>query len=210
LWLLPAACSVPFAAFGDVVNQTGDAWEGRLEKVIDGYIDGPGELGEAAYNYMLASIDPKDPNSSPCGEKYWNLIIDLGDYYELSRIVTYQRYDGYSTHVDGQFIAGVRGAYYGGERYNVQRYRMFRWDDDMAAWDTISEHTIPVPKGDISDIEWYKLGKAGDMAYMLPRAPGFTKPTRWLRYQHLKGFKGDGNELSEIKLFCKKVPDKYK
>jgi hypothetical protein len=219
LWMLPAACSTPLEDEGNTINQTGDAYEGRLESVIDGYIDGPGLIGEMQYNYMMASTDAKDPYQSACGEKKWSLIIDLGDYYELSRIITYQRYDGANSHdANGVLIAGMRGAYYGGEGSNVQKYRMFGWNDVNHDWDTISDHSIPVPKGNISDIEWYKLGKAGDMAYMLPKAPGFTKPYRWFRYQQLGSFQGpntysnstDGNLLSEIRLFCREVPAKYK
>ncbi len=73
----------------------------------------------------------------------------------------------------------------------------------------INEHTIPVPMG-LSEIEFVRLGEAGDMAYFYPDNPQYTKPTRWFRYEAVKGFSGnytleDANCLSEITLFGRKA-----
>ena len=129
----------------------------------------------------------------------WNVIIDLGDYYELSRIVTVQRHSGGIDNIS-------RGQYYQSE--NVGIYRMYIWDDATAVWDTVSTHQIEVPAG-LSELEFVKLGEAGDMAYMFPDDPQYTRATRWFRYEALKGFtsnytREDANCLSEITLFGRK------
>jgi hypothetical protein len=130
------------------------------------------------------------------GNVPWNVMIDLGDEYELSRIVTHQRYS------DG---SGIRGQYYRDE--NVGIYAMYIWDDVQERWDSICEHKILFPS--VSDIELKQLGLAGDMAYFYPDDPQYTKPTRWFRYEALKSFNSnytgtDCNCLSEITLYAKK------
>jgi hypothetical protein len=126
-------------------------------------------------------------------------MINLGDEYELSRIVTHQRYGN----VGGTTL---RGQYYGSE--NVGIYAMYIWDDVEEKWDSICEHKIPVPS--VSDIELRQLGLAGDMAYFYPDDPQYTKPTRWFRYEALRSFQSnytDSNNarcLSEITLYAKK------
>jgi hypothetical protein len=85
---------------------------------------------------------------------------------------------------------------------------MYRWDDETMTWDTISRHRIEMPQGTLSELEWNKLGRAGDMAYMYPDDPDYTKPARWFRYEALSGFEmgyasGNSGCLSEITLYCK-------
>jgi hypothetical protein len=132
-------------------------------------------------------------------------MIDLGDYYELSRIITHQRYNLDGAYMDNNENAG-REAYY---RYqNVGIYRMYLWDEDIQAWDTIGMHKITFPN-DLTEREFRLLGAAGDIAYMYPDEPQFTKPTRWFRYEALFGFNSnytskDGNSLSELTLYAKK------
>jgi hypothetical protein len=126
-------------------------------------------------------------------------MINLGEEYELSRIVTHQRCDG----------EGVRGQYYMGE--NVGIYAMYIWDGaadgSEGRWDSICEHKILFPS--VSDIELKQLGQAGDMAYFYPDDPQFTRPTRWFRYEALRAFTGNYTGtgctgLSEITLYAKK------
>ena len=85
---------------------------------------------------------------------------------------------------------------------------MYIWDDETQAWELVRQHRIPVPVG-LSELEIVKLGEAGDMAYMFPDDPQYTKPTRWFRYEAFKSFNGNytldnANCLSEITLYGKK------
>jgi hypothetical protein len=189
LWSLPEVYTVPLAEYGNTVPQVfGNSMDGNIARVIDGLIDQSENL-----NYLMT--DGKTP---------WSLIIDLNDYFELSRIVTHQRH----TSAGGADEDVKRGSYY--RNGNTGIYRMYRWDDDTNAWDTISMHMIPMPQGSLSELEWNKLGRAGDMAYMYPDDPKYTKPTRWFRYEALGpigyGVAGLGMDvccLSEVTLYCK-------
>jgi hypothetical protein len=139
------------------------------------------------------------------GNVPYNIMIDLGDYYELSRIITHQRYNSAGAYMANNENAG-REEYYRGE--NIGVYRMYLWDDDTQTWDTIAMHKITFPL-DLSDREYRLLGAAGDIAYMYPDEPQFTKPTRWFRYEVLSGFDGNYTStnascLSEITLYAKK------
>jgi hypothetical protein len=190
-WSLPIVRSIPLAEYGNTVPQVyGSHMDGSIEKVCDDIIDENGNL-----NYMYANTDA---NVSPMP---WSLIIDLNGYFELSRILTHQRH----TDEDNAAEAVKQGSYY--RKSNVGQYRMYRWDEETNAWDTISFHKIEMPQGSLSELEWNKLGKAGDMAYMYPDDPKYTKPTRWFRYEAVSGFlnnyTGDANCLSEITLYCK-------
>src|SRR3546814_2315960 len=99
--------------------------------------------------------------SSADGNMPLNFIIDMGDYYELSRIVTVQRHSGGLSNIN-------RGQYYQSEK--VGMYNMYAWDDDAQDWVFISQHQIPVPVG-LSELEFVQAGEAGDEAYMYPDDP---------------------------------------
>ncbi|MDR2424374.1 MAG: DUF4959 domain-containing protein [Prevotellaceae bacterium] len=196
LWKLPV--SGEYAPAGSDVSQVfGSGMEGLLSRVIDGEIDERENL-----NFLVASpySDPFPPNNYP--PYYWNVLIDLGDYYELSRIRTHQRHTAGGDAVDN----GKRANYY--RSSNVGQYRMYRWDDTENRWDTLSMHRIPIPVGELAEIDWYRLGRAGDMAYMYPNDPKYTKPTRWFRYEGMANFdqnySGGAGCLSEITLYSKK------
>ncbi len=189
-WYLPATND----SIGGVPQCFGDGLEGRLRYVIDDIIDRGDNL-----NFMHTHSMGRTGNSDD-GNMPWNVIIDLGGYYELSRIVTVQRHSGGLDNIS-------RGQYYQSE--NVGIYRMYIWDDALAKWDTISQHKIEVPEG-LSELEFVKKGEAGDMAYMYPDDPQYTAPTRWFRYEALKGFtsnytREDANCLSEITLYGRKA-----
>ncbi|MDR1115888.1 MAG: hypothetical protein LBL33_07065, partial [Tannerella sp.] len=139
------------------------------------------------------------------GNVPYNIMIDLGDYYELSRIITHQRYVAGTNYIQDLENAGREGYY---REENVGIYRMYLWDDETQAWDTITMHKITFPN-DLSDREYRLLGAAGDIAYMYPEEPQFTKPTRWFRYEALFGFNDNYtskncNCISEITLYAKK------
>jgi len=189
-WKLPNANDT----IGGVPMCFGDGLEGRTRNVIDGIIDRGDNL-----NFMHTHKRGRTGRAAD-GNMPWNLMIDLGDYYELSRIVTVQRHSGGLANIS-------RGQYYKAE--NVGMYRMYYWDDDVNGWVEISTHKIPVIEG-LSDLDYVKMGEAGDMAYMYPDDPKFTKKTRWFRYEALKGFTSnytleDGNCLSEITLYGRKA-----
>lgn len=188
-WILPN----PNDSIGGVPMCFGDGLEGRNRYVIDGIIDKGDNL-----NFMHTNSRGRTGKNSD-GNMPWNFIIDLGDYYELSRIVTVQRHSGGIANIS-------RGQYYRSE--NVGIYNMYYWEESTKAWVAISQHKIPVPL-DKSELEMVKLGEAGDMAYMYPDDPKYTKRTRWFRYEALKGFSGnytldDANCLSEITLYGRK------
>lgn len=190
-WILPN----PNDSVGGVPMCFGDGLEGRNRYVIDDLIDRGDNL-----NFMHTHSRGRTGKSSD-GNMPWNFIIDLGDYYELSRIITHQRHSGGLENVS-------RGQYYQYE--NVGIFRLYVWDEEIQAWsDFISEHKVLVPIG-LSEIEIVRLGEAGDMAYFYPDDPQYTKPTRWFRYEAVKGFGGnytldDANCLSEITLYGRKA-----
>lgn len=100
-----------------------------------------------------------------------------------------------------------QGQYYRGE--NVGIYEMYIFDEATQEWEYISQNKIEVPVG-LSELEIVKKGKEGDMAYMFPDDPQYTKPTRWFRYSAMKGFGGNytldnANCLSEITLYGRKA-----
>jgi hypothetical protein len=210
LWKLPDEKTVPFAEYGDNVAQCFGSWyDGLLKNVIDGRIDGQDDV---TVNYLFCPTGDDKNGNTIVGTrgKPWDLIIDLGDYYELSRVLTHQR----NTRDGGDSDKYGRGNYY--RNGNVGTYRMYRWDEELKQWDTISLHRIPMPSvPNSSELEWHRLGVAGDLAYMYPNldgpntdSPAYTKPTRWFRYQALTGFRNNyKNEdfgcLSEITLYAK-------
>ncbi|MCF3110803.1 DUF4959 domain-containing protein [Niabella sp. CC-SYL272] len=188
-WTIPNAND----SVGGVPMMFGNGLEGRSLKVIDDIIDRGDNL-----NFLHTQSRGRTGRTAD-GNMPWNFIIDLGDYYEISRIVTTQRHSGGLANVS-------RGQYYRTE--NVGVYRTYIWDDAGSKWDTVMQYTIPVPVG-LTELEFVKKGEAGDMAYMYPDNPKYTKRTRKFRFEALKGFSGnytldDANCLSEITLYGKK------
>jgi hypothetical protein len=171
----------------------GDAIQGKTRYVIDGVIDEGMIL-----NWMSTNGRGRTGNIAD-GNVPWNFMIDLGDYYELSRIVTHQSHQSTDTY-------GV-GNYYG--NYNVAVYNMYVYDDDTESWEYVSQHQIPKPAG-LNTIEVIKMARAGDWAYMYPDDPKYTKPTRWFRFEALYGFNSnytstDAWGFSELTLYGRKV-----
>jgi len=166
-WSLPPAGTV----IGGVTQANGSAGAAKMEYLID-------ELTEAAEpgNYYQSSI------AAP-----WNVIIDLGQPVELSRIVTYQRY----TYTDDS----ERGAYYRGD--NVLRYNTYIFDEATQQWlkTATANHEIAVPTVK-AEAEYKLLGDAGDEKYLYPLVPQFSAPTRYLRLEAL-----NGKCISEITLW---------
>ncbi|MDR1668230.1 MAG: DUF4959 domain-containing protein [Bacteroidales bacterium] len=188
-------------SIGGVPEAFLDAAEGRAYMIIDDIPDNWYNNNFAHTHWIGRTGNPKDGNTP------WNIMIDLGDYYELSRIVTHQRHGGGagSGNINND-NAKNRGTYYAGD--NVGIYRMYTWDEDLQQWDSICTHKITF-KEDLASRQFWLLGQAGDMAYMYPGAPKFTKPTRWFRYEALYGFndnyKSSCSTISEITLYGKKA-----
>jgi len=188
-WTLPNAND----SIGGIPMVFGNGFEGRNRYVIDDIIDRGDNL-----NFMHTNSRGRTGRTAD-GNMPWNVIIDLGDHYELSRVITVQRHSGGLANIS-------RGQYYRNE--NVGIYNMYIWDDDANSWEFVSQNQIAVPQG-LSELEYVKQGEAGDMAYMYPDEPAYTKPTRWFRYEAVKSFNGnytleDANCLSEITLYGKK------
>jgi len=206
LWVLPKTNdSIDYipACFGDGAN-------GRLERVYDDIID----RQEGMSNYMHCGGKGRTGIGS---NNIWNLIIDMGGYYKLSRIITHQRHD---------MTAGdPRRNLYRGE--NVGHYRVWYLDETTTGkrargwniygevikgeWKEIMDYYIPIPIG-LAGIEVAKLGLKGDEAYMVPfpLKPDYTPSARWFRYEGLSGFNtvngipyanNDHNCLSEVTLY---------
>jgi hypothetical protein len=175
------------------------AHEGYAEKVIDGIID-DGKNGNFTHTGGRGRTGGVGGTSTSINVPY-NIIINLDDEYELSRIVTHQRF----THVNA---SDLRQDYYRSE--NVGIYSMHIWDEVEGKWDSVSTHKIPFPVGKgLTDMDYVHAGLAGDVAFFHPEDPKFTKPTRWFRYEALFGFEGNYtsrgcNCLSEITLYGRK------
>lgn len=190
-WVLPN----PNDSIGGVPMVFGNDKEGRTRYTIDGIIN----QGED-FNFMHTGARGRTGNLADRNMP-WNLMIDLGDYYELSRIVTHQRHYGTGA------SAPPRGQYYRAE--NVGSYNMYYWDEDINDWVLIGFHKIPIPQV-VSELDFLKAGLAGDMAYMYPDSPTFTKKTRWFRYEAISDFNSNytgtaANALSEITLYGRKA-----
>ena len=175
----------------EVTQVDGNNHEGRLRLIHDNIRDHANLI-----NFMHAGSI-----STP-----WDILIDLGAYYELTRIATWQR------RFHGPPGAGDPGHHDLGALYdnseNIGRYAMWRWDEETNEWEYLSEHTIPNLRalgfGTLEIV--MRHAREGDEAYVLPD-PGYTKPTRWFRYQALAGFGSNYQAsssiscLSEISLF---------
>jgi hypothetical protein len=166
----------------------------RLGAAIDGMTD---DLGQAVL-YTHTGGRGRTGNSAD-GNVPWNIIIDLGDYYELSRILTHQR----RQNVDPL----NKGLYFGSE--NVGRFNIHYLDEETGTWEYCSQRTIPMPVG-LNDLEIIMMALAGDMTYFYPDEPKFTKPARWFRYEALASFGNNytstvAYSVCEITLYGKKA-----
>jgi hypothetical protein len=189
-WSMPD----PNDSIAGVPQFWGNANEGRNRFIMDDIIDfvqvisivhTGGDRGRTGYT--------KDGNLP------WNCLIDLGDYYELSRIRTYQHHRAANASIPGNFYQGS----------NVGEYSTYILNEDTQEWEKVlDQYRRPIPL--VGDLEKTKIGHAGDMTYMYPDDPKFTKPTRWIRYEalhtFLSNYTGAGaNAVSEITLYGRKA-----
>jgi hypothetical protein len=182
--------------------QSGDFMGGIEMKNLDGYDGRASFVIDDITNETLAFNTCNAGGLTGVVNVPWNLIVDLGEYYELSRLITNQ-YRG------GTIDLTTPGSYFQGE--NVGIYNIYIWDDDSQSWEYIRQHTIPVPDASITGYERVKLANAGDEAYMYPDEPKYTKRTRWFRYEAVKGFQSNYSQntmvnwLSEITFYGRKA-----
>jgi hypothetical protein len=188
-WYLPASID----SVAGVRQVDGNRYGCRNEFAIDGFINVGDELQfiNTAVSYSY--------NVSPFAG--WSLIIDLGAKYELSRIVTHQR--RFSEDNTNPYSRGILYA-----QWNVGIYNMYILDEETQEWEFLTNVKIPIPTGMDADV--IRQGVAGDMSYMFPDEPKFTKPTRYFRYEALKGFLSNYTStdcycLAEVTLYGRKV-----
>ena len=164
--LLPAGTEM-----GGVLQVRGN----NMEALIDGVLD-----VEDLNFFITTEANP------------WNIIIDLGDEYELSRIVTHQRWTGYN---NTWGVVDEQGNLYRGD--NVLSSILYIWDNQL--WEPLLFRVIfpPVVK---TESEYILLGMNGDMSFIYPLEPQFSKPTRYVRLQAI-----NGKYISEITLYGRKV-----
>jgi len=192
LWKIPD----PNDSIAGVPMMFGNNLEGRTTKTFDGVIDRGDNL-----NFLHTGGRGRTGQEGIVNQNMpWNLMIDLGDYYELSRIVTHQRHSGGLANIE-------QGQYYKYE--NVGLYTLYILDEATNQWDSITTHKIPIPLG-ITELEYVKLGEAGDLAYFYPDDPQYTRKTRWVRYEAVACFDDNysstgANCLSEITFYGKKA-----
>jgi len=180
----------------------GDNVEGRMAKLIDGVID-----NDELLNFFHTGGRGRTGLTGIARQNDWNIIIDLGAYYRLSRIVTHQRHTGNIRSDPPNF----RGQYYHMENCGV--FKLWIFDEELwceeferfGRWDSVPRQRTPIPLG-VSDMEMKKIGQAGDLAYFFPEEPAYTKPTRWFRYEYLYGFEDNYtsrnvNCMSELTIY---------
>lgn len=203
----------PGDTIGGVRMGYGSSFQGQIEWLIDDKIDyltGYGKWEGVVANYACwgvytVMIDGVNVNA----QRNWNILIDLGDKYELSRIVTHQAWTNSSR---ANMSPTNRGFYYG--EWNVAIYNMYWWDGNDAAtvgeWKLIQQVKIPMPSADMGVMDIIRQAIAGDEALMYPDDPDYTPATRYFRYQCVNGFannyNGTAEVLAELTLYGKKAP----
>jgi len=163
----------------------GDGANGRLERVWDDLID----YKMGASNFMHAQDRGR---TGVAGQgNIWNLLIDLGGYWHISRLITHQRWDFdpatprsrlYQNENVGHFALWVLDEDQPGDRtWNIYG------EEISGTWVKLSDHYIPIPTG-LANYEYIPLGNRGDESYMFPFTPGYTKAVRWFRYEAISAF----------------------
>ena len=177
----------------------GENLEGRMAKIIDGVIDRGSNL-----NFFHTGGRGRT-GSSKDGNLPWNLIMDMGDYYQMSRINTVQRHMG---SIDNPSAVIYREQYYRSE--NCGEFNLYYFDETEKKWVCTTEkpQRIPIPEG-LSDLQYVIKGEAGDESYFYPDDPHYTPPARWFRFECLHCFdsnytSNDANCLSEMTVYGKK------
>jgi hypothetical protein len=200
---------IPGTKMGDAIMGYGDSGVGRTAHIFDGFIDYVSPLGIVdnwAYFGFVHVVNGVNVNTKP-----WNILVDLGDYYELSRIITHQWWCNKNPQ---DMKPTDLGNFYG--QYNVGKYNIYYWDGDdnaqVGEWKLITNVVIPQVDPNLAIIDIVKKCVAGDEALMYPNDPAYTPATRYFRYQAMSGlsdnYTGIGEVLSEITLYGRKARTK--
>ena len=195
IWTMPEAGD----SIAGIPQLFGNFAEGRNWKIIDDVLDSGDMLNFCHTSNVGRSFNIDEVDSL---RNRWNVLIDLGGYWELSRCRTHQR-----------MVNSTTPVYFGGQEltniWNVGRYKMYVLNEyvDPPQWEYIREHRIPIPKG-LPDLDVLRIASAGDLAYLYPDDPQFSRPTRWFRYEATGGFPDDyayqsngQHHVSEITLY---------
>ncbi len=207
-WALPE----PGVIIGTKVMGNGESWGHKTKDVCDGYIDyvsPTGSEGNCAYYDGGFLVNGVAVNTFP-----WQIFIDLGAKYKLSRIVTHQFWN--ATAGTGTSNPASPGNFYG--NWNVMTYNMYWWDgadatidaainDVSGEWKLIRQVQIPTPPAAMATMDKIKQALAGDEALMF-LDPDYTPATRFFRYEPVVDFANQArpNALSEITLYGIKAP----
>lgn len=200
IWKIPEANDSTITIGNGMVINTGvpamfgNNLEGRMSKLIDGIIDRGDNLN------FFHTAGRGRTGFSKDGNMPWNIIVDLGGYYQLSRIKTVQRHSGGLDNVS-------RGQYYRSE--NCGEFRLWVFNETTMQWDSISTQRTTIPSF-TNELQFVKAGEAGDEAYFFPNDPQYTIATRWFRYEGLHCFDDNysstgANCMSELTLYGKKI-----
>jgi hypothetical protein len=200
-WVIPD----PGVRIGGKVMGCGDTYQGKISNICDGYIDYVPPLGiggNIVFFYLEWYVGGVNVNAWP-----WQLFIDLGDKYELSRIVTHQLWSGNSSLNMNPYDLGE---FYGGT-WNIGTYNMYWWDgnDDatVGEWKLIRQVKIPKPTADMGITDIVRQAVAGDEALMY-LDPDYTPATRYFRYEpvtNIINYATGGYTLSELTLYGRKA-----
>jgi hypothetical protein len=200
----------------NVIMADGNRYEGRMSNLLDGMIENDGstvQFNQANFSYPF-NMRCEDGVTRDVNRFPFNILIDLGVYYELSRIVTVQRWVDARTLPDliGKALElGVLYGYNAGADWNVGRYEVYYLDETTDEWQLIDKAiTIPKPPEEWSNLEKVLYAAKGDEAFMYPDDPHFTPPTRYFRYKALNSFGHNyadvtSASLSEITLYGRKA-----
>ncbi|GAP72194.1 hypothetical protein SAMD00024442_27_3 [Candidatus Symbiothrix dinenymphae] len=182
-----------------VYMANGNVLEGRINKLLDGIIENDGyRVVSNICNFNGAHNMTLDGATRNVNAVPWSIFIDLGDYYELSRIITHQRASNNSATNSVLDLAGLY-ADNPGMDWNIGRYKVFWLDETTDTWKLINETTIPKPPAEWSNLEKILYAAKGDEAFMYPDEPDFTPRTRYFRYQALNSF---GNNYANVQVWC--------
>ncbi|WP_056928790.1 DUF4959 domain-containing protein [Candidatus Symbiothrix dinenymphae] len=215
LWTLPVpGTEIGVDSLGRAVYMSnGSMGMGKNECIIDGILENDGvniAINVAEFNgtwnveKMVDGVPTLiDVNNRPPYNAF-NVLVDLGAYYEISRITTHQKW---TYAYPWECKLDNHGWFY--EYSNVQIYRVY-WldgDKDTGVWRLINEVFIEKPT-DMSELEMMLQGIKGDEAFMYPDDPKYTPRTRYFRYEAIERFRRDYASpglLSEITLFGRKA-----
>ncbi|GHT53539.1 hypothetical protein AGMMS49982_16740 [Bacteroidia bacterium] len=208
-WLLPAPGEeIGVDSLGNIVYMSKSGGGFPIETIIDGIVENDGvttalnrvDLG-SAWNVQKV-VDGVTTTINVNGRPRANVLIDLGAYYEISRIITHQMVNGVSA-VD------QKGWLY--DYSNVGTYKVY-WldgDTDTGVWRLINQTRIDPPPIDWTDLEVILDAAKGNEAFMYPDDPKFTPRTRYFRYETVTGFRDNYTYapavLSELTLYGRKA-----